>query len=149
MITKEYLTNYIYLGECINETKKKIEYYKQLVPNIEHDRVYGSSAEFPYIKRGFNIEGYNGVQEDKRFQKIRTLYNKLTKQCKELEEKKLEIELFIQDIPDISTRLMFSYLYIDGMTQEDVAKKLGIEQCTVSKRISRYLDGINGSRTSD
>jgi len=142
MITKEHLSNYAYLEQCINETKKKIEYYKDHPPVVEYGKVYGSSNEFPYTLRSFSISGYNGPSEDKWRERIRKLHEKLVNQVIELEKLKLEIEEFIHDIPDLSTRLIFTYIFIDGMTQDEVARKMHLEQCTISKRITRYLDSV-------
>lgn len=143
MITKEYLSNYTYLKQCIEDTEKKIDYYNNHPPIVEYGKVYGSSKDFPYTLRSFSISGYNGQDGDKWRNKVGILKLKLEKQYRELEEMKLDIELYIQDIPDISTRLMFSYIYINDMKQEDAAKKLHVERSTISKRIFKYLDGTN------
>jgi DNA-directed RNA polymerase specialized sigma subunit len=140
MITKTWLEEYKYIEKCIEETKKKITYYEEHPPRVEFGKTYGSSSEFPYTLRSFTVSGYNGAGADKWQKKINNLYAKLVEQVHELEELKLEIENFINDIPDISTRLIFTYTYIDGMRQENIAKKLKMDQTTISKRITRYLE---------
>jgi hypothetical protein len=143
MITREYLAQYIRLKQNIEDTQKKIAYYQCFMPRVEYGKVYGSDSNFPYTKRSFTISGYNGPTDDGRYEKIRKLQIKLSGDLKKYEDQKLEIELFISEIPDLTTKLIFSYTYIDGMRQEDVARKLYMEQSSISKRISRYLDTTN------
>jgi len=143
MITKKQLSEYIYLAQAIERTKKSIEYLENNPPQKHYGKVYGSSKEFPYLKRSFYVSGYNGPEADKWLRKRQELHMRLEKQLSELEKLRIEIEEFIQNIPDLSTRLIFTYTYIDGMTQEEVAKKLHMEQSTISKRISKYLEIVN------
>jgi len=143
MMTKKQLAEYTYLEQAIERTKKSIEYLENNPPQKQYGKVYGSSKEFPYLTRSFNISGYNGPEADKWLKKKNELRIKLENQLRELEKLRLEIEEFIQDIPDLSTKLIFTYIYIDGMTQEEVAKKLHMEQSTISKRISKYLETVN------
>lgn len=142
MITRELLAQYTYIEQAIESIKKKIKHYEDNPPAVEYGKVYGSSAEFPYTLRSFTISGYNGTSADKWSEKIRNLYNELSDKLRQLEAMRIEIEEFIKDIPDLSTQLIFSYIYIDGMKQEDVAKKLHMEQSTISKRITKYLDMV-------
>lgn len=146
MIIKKDLENYIYLDKCIKETKKKIAYYESKRPYAIHGKVRGSSAVFPYVERGFTVGGggFNGtMNENKRRQKIQELQFKLCRQLREFEDKKLEIEELILMIDDPVTKLIFSYAYIDGLNQIEIAEKLHIEQSTISKRITRFLATIH------
>lgn len=143
MITKKQLAEYAYLEQAIERTKKSIKHLENSPPQIQYGKVYGSSREFPYTKRSFNISGYNGVEADKWMERKQQLRIKLSNQMEELERLRIEIEEFIQDIPDLSTRLIFTYTYLDGMTQEEVARKLHMEQSTISKRITKYLEIVN------
>ena len=139
MITKKDLENYAYLDKCIKETKKKIEFYESNPPKVEYGKVRGSSRCYPYTERSFTVSGYNGMGEDRWRERIRLLKEKLAIQMQEMEDLKLEIEFYILDISDLTTKLIFSYAYIDGLSQEEIAEKLYLEQSTISKRISRHL----------
>ena len=45
----------------LRNLKKEIDILQELINKIpkKQDKVYGSSAEFPYQKRGFVISGYS------------------------------------------------------------------------------------------
>lgn len=145
MITKEYLANYLCLDKYIEETKKKIDYYKEHPPVVEYGRVYGSSAYFPYTAKGFNVSGYNGVNSDKWENKVKKLHEKLVNQLREFEEMKIEIENFISDMPKEMAleKLIFTYVYIRGMSQTEVAMKLNIDQSNISRKITECLKRYN------
>lgn len=53
---------------------------------------------------------------------------------------KLEIEKFIADIEDVTTRLIFRYIFLNHMTQLQVGRKICIDQSVISRRITKYLD---------
>lgn len=142
MINREILAQYTYIEQAIESINKKIQHYESNPPKVEYGKVYGSSPEFPYTIRSFTVSGYNGISADKWEERLKKLYNDLSDKLKQLEAMRVEIEEFIKDIPDLSTQLIFSYIYIDGMTQEEAAKKLHMERSTISKRISNYLDYV-------
>jgi DNA-directed RNA polymerase specialized sigma subunit len=142
MVTREQLAELTYLQQEIEELKSKILYLQSHPPLKEYGKVYGSDSNFPYTVRSYTVEGYNGINEDKWLKRRRDLEAKLQNKLIEYEKMRIEIEEFIQNVPDITTRLMFSYLYIDGMKQEEVAQKLHFDRSTVSKRISSYLDTV-------
>lgn len=145
MITKKDLENYVFLEKRIQSTKKKIEHYKSRQPIAIHGKVTGSSANFPYIERGFTVGGggfYGTMNEEKRLEKIKQLEIELDEQLKELEEKRLDIEEFIVHIDDPSTQLIFSYVFVDGMSHDEAGERLGYERSTVTKRISKYMSTI-------
>jgi len=148
MISKETLANYKYLEKCIEETKKKIERLEKRQPSIVYDKVYGSSSEFPYNRRGFKISGYNGIAADKWEAEMAKLKRKLQQDLDNLQSLKLEIENFIADIPKEKAfeKLIFTYIYINGMSQMEAAMKLNIDQSNISRKITDYLRAYNESR---
>jgi len=144
MITKKDLENYIALDKCIKATKKKIEYYENKCPYAIHGKVSGSSSQFPYIERTYAVDGggfkSGGMTEEKRRQRIQNLQFKLRKQLRDYEDKRLEIEEFIADIKDPKAKLLFTYLYVDGMSQEEAGELFEMEQSSVSRKINRYIN---------
>ena len=58
----------------------------------------------------------------------------------ELKQLQIEVDIFLTTIFDGRDRLIFEYLYRDGMTQQEVADKLYMDRSTVSKVVDRYLN---------
>lgn len=143
MITKQDLKNFILLDKCINATKRQITYYEKSCPYAIHGKVSGSSSEYPYIRRSFTVAGggysAGGLTEEKRRQRIQDLHYKLRKQLKDYQDKRLEINEFIADIDDPDVKLLFTYVYIDGYSQEKTGELLGMEQSAVSKKLDRCI----------
>ena len=61
------------------------------------------------------------------------------KRKEEAEQQAFEIERFISDIPDSTDRQIFEMLFLDGKKQKEVAKELGFDQSSVSKRVTAKL----------
>ena len=51
----------------------------------------------------------------------------------------MEVDIFLTTIFDSRDRLIFEYLYRDGMTQQEVADTLYMDRSTVSKVVDRYV----------
>ena len=65
---------------------------------------------------------------------------KMKRERREQAEKKvLEIESFISGIPDSETRQIFELYFQEGMRQQDIAKKLNMDQSRISRKIYDYL----------
>lgn len=101
--------------------------------NIVSDKVYGSSTEFPYMKRSFNIQGI-GDQKGYR--------NRIERRCKKLAAiaegisiKEEEIEEFIHSIPDSKTRQVFIYRYMMELSWNEIARKMNYSESAVRFRI--------------
>jgi hypothetical protein len=143
MITKKDLEEYMVLQKAITATKKKIAYYKKKYPHAMHGKVRGSSSQYPYIEQNFTVSGGgyepNGMSQEKINQRIRDLTYKLQSELAQYERKKLEIEEFLSNIDDLHIKLLFNYVYVDGLSQEEAGELVGLEQSGVSKKLSRYI----------
>lgn len=140
MMTREKLESYIYLEKYIDSLQKKINRAEENIPAVSHGKVKGSRHSFPYTESMFLVSGPDGFGEYEKWEeRIKALYNEFVNKKVDAEKTKIEIEEFINVIPDVSTKLIFTYIFIDGMNQIDVAEKLYMDQTTISKRISRYL----------
>lgn len=98
-------------------TKKHLEEYKVLSKEIDSLRIQIS-------------------EKAERDQELNEKLNRLLEEC---ETKKLKVEKFIADIEDVTTRLIFRYVYLEHMTQMQAGRKLFMDQSVVSKRITKYL----------
>lgn len=68
--------------------------------------------------------------------------SKLNQLLKDRKAEKLEIEKFISDIEDVTTRLIFRYIFLDHLTQLQAGRKICMDQSVISRRITKYLDLI-------
>lgn len=139
-MTKELLNNYRYLDEIIKKDEEKLQYYKDNPPSACLGKVQSSNKEFPYQRTSVVVSGPD--VKDRRIwkQKQCELIVKLHNEREELEKMKVEIDIFLTTIFGSRDRLIFEYLYRDGMTQQEVADKLWLDRSTVSKVVDRYVE---------
>lgn len=138
-LTREYLANYPYLQSVIERDEKKLQKYINNPPVAEYGKVYGSNANFPYEARGFTVSGPN-IADDKAWkQRISDLKIKISCEKDRLKELMVEIDELILSIENPRDKLIFEYLYHDGMTQQQVADLLYIDRSYVSKIIDKYV----------
>ena len=139
-MTKELLNNYRYLDEVIKKDEAKLQYYKDNPPSAYVGKVQASNKEFPYQRTSIEVSGCEIKDRRAWKQKQYELIAKLHSERAELEQMKLEIDIFLTTIFDSRDRLIFEYLYRDGMTQQEVADKLFLDRSTVSKIVDRYTE---------
>ena len=139
-MTKELLNNYRYLDEVIKKDEAKLQYYKDNPPSAYVGKVQASNKEFPYQRTSVEVSGCEIKDRRAWKQKQYELITKLHNERAELERMKLEIDIFLTTIFDSRDRLVFEYLYRDGMTQQEVADKLFLDRSTVSKIVDRYTE---------
>lgn len=154
MISKEILIQYSDLQEEIKETREKIgnlisciEKLEKAIRKIEEgetvkDKVQGGLGGI----QNFNIEGtpipeYEKKRSELMMKKILLNQRKSTLEVLELDllEKTNYVEEFINAIPVSRDRRIFRMIYIDNMTQQQVANKLFIDRSYVSKIIDKYI----------
>lgn len=138
-MTKELLNNYRYLDAIIKKDEEKLQYYKENPPSSYVGKVQSSNKEFPYQRTSVEVSGCEVKDRRAWKQKQWELIAKLHNERIELEQMKMEVDIFLTTIFDSRDRLIFEYLYRDGMTQQEVADKLFLERSTVSKVVDRYL----------
>lgn len=131
-ITKELLQGY-------RSKKAEIQELDYILKNRWRDEgLIGNDVIFDYSKGypmpqsvvGFDQKKYERLQDRDQRRK-----EKLKQEC-------TEIEAFVENIDDSLTRRIFKMYFIDGdkkPTQHKVAKKLFIDQSTVSKKIDEYF----------
>ena len=99
---------------------------------IGNDVIFDYSSGYPIPQGivGFDQEKYERLQER----------DMNRKRC--LERECEEIEIFVDRIPDSLTRRIFRLYFIDGrkpVKQKEIAKKVHLDQSTVSRKIDEYL----------
>ncbi|MGO5072359.1 hypothetical protein ACTQ4K_00160 [Clostridium sporogenes] len=109
----------------ISDLECRIKNLQNKKIKIEQDSVKGSSNVFPYIERNFTIEGYNYPEADRKQERLNKLDKLLYKRKNKCEDMKLEIEEFINTIQDSKTRRVFQYRYIDRLSWQAIAVRIG------------------------
>ena len=127
----------------IEDLSSRIKMLEQKGIQIVSDRVKGSSKHFPYIEKYFYISGVDPEEEDNRQMLINELLRKRNKKLDELIEMESRIHDYIYMIPDSEIRQIFTFRYIDGLSQEEIGMKLHMDRSGVSKRITKYLEKVN------
>lgn len=144
MTGKELLKQYNSILEEIKELNRDIERLERKEIKHEIDKVKGSNSEFPYQPRSFTIAGYNVQEEEQILKRILTKKNILYKRKNKCEDLKLQIEEFIDTIPDSLTRRVFRYRYIDGLSWQAIARRIGKFEESYPRKIihDKYLDNL-------
>lgn len=127
-------------------TKERLEEYKSKRAEITElriklsslgkgDSMIGNSVILNgqvYPPRPESVVGF----DEKKYERLRKKYSD---RLAELERDCGEVEEWIEEIPDSLTRRIFRMYYVDGMTQQEVAKNVHLAQSKVSEKISAYL----------
>ena len=121
--------------DLCREIKELENYIKKLENRNISDIVAGSNNEFPYQIVNFKIEGL--APTDK-------LCKVLVERKVKCEQLKIKIEEFISGIPDSITRQVFQYRYIDGLSWQAIAYRIGRHDESYPRKVvhDKYLEGL-------
>lgn len=133
------LEEYPLMEQRIQTKKERIRKLKNMAARAEHGVVRGSNPDFPYQPVSFHVFGNNIQNDEKRCCQIYSLTESMEKDVKATEKRRLEVEVFIEGIADMTDQLIFTYIYLDRLTQEQAAKKLHMDRSRISRRISKYF----------
>lgn len=138
MTGKELLRQYDDIQKEIKELECRIKKLN-CKADIESDTVVGSNTEFPYNERVYTVSGINF---EAKTEKLDRLNKVLTKRVQKCEDMKIEIEEFINTIPDSRTRRVFSLRYIDGLTWMQIARRIERYDESYPRKVihDRYLE---------
>ena len=98
-------------------------------------KVTGSSNDFPYTQVRTTVR----MAEPKENDAIKKLIRIKEQRREQVNDLIVEIEEFIAGIPDSETRQIFELTYLEGKKQREVAEEVGLEQSSISKRITAFL----------
>lgn len=144
MKNKDVLRQYKSLKVEIQELECRIRNLEEYQSQVESDIVRGSCSSFPYNEVSFHIEGYNIEEEEKKIRRIRKLQSLLQNRISKCEDVKIDIEEFINDIPDSLTRRVFKYRYIEELSWQAIAMRIGkVHESYPRKYIhDKYLNSL-------
>lgn len=134
-------------------TRQKLEQYKSKKEEIgeledyirklgSNESLIGSSTVFDYRTGYPKPQAVVGVDRAEFWKKK----EKYEKKIQELKADCEEVEDFILGIEDSLIRRIFRLSYMEGMTQDRVAKDINIHRSTVSKKISDFLKVSHNSQ---
>lgn len=128
-MTKERLSEYRSNKAEIQELTYKLAHLG------EGDSMIGNDVILDYTKGYPRPQSVVG-RDDKRQQALKERWSK---RIAKLEAECLAVELWIEAIPDSMARRIFRMCYEDGLTQQQIARKLHMDQSNISKKISKFL----------
>ncbi len=139
-MTEQELSQYKAIKSEIEDISYRIKRLEDRGVQMVSDRVRGSSKHFPYIEKYYYISGVDTQANVRKDRLIAELQRKRNKKLEELLEMENKIQDYIYMIPDSEIRQIFTFRYIDGLSQEEIGMKLHMDRSGVSKRIARYLE---------
>ena len=139
VITRELLAQYTYLESEIKRMERRLKYYKSHPLTSEHGVVRGSMEHFPFAQCHFVVSGPNVKSDEERKIAINQLIINLDGNIQLFRDMQLDIELFIEKLPDLEERTIFKLYYVDKVKMEEIGEKLGYDRSTISKKIDKVL----------
>lgn len=138
-MTEIELRQYTSIKNEIADLEKRIEkeYSKEIT--VVAGKVKGSLACFPYTEVRTSVL----LDDPTELAARDKLIAMREKKKKELADKALEIETFINCIEDSELRMIFKYRFIDGLKQVEVASLVSLDRSRVSRKISDYLQNAH------
>ena len=142
-------------------SKKDIKQYRYIVmetPDIE-DRIMRSQKRLARLEsegnvvdkvsggeggnQHFRIEGFPVAEYSREKTRLMTQMLRHEKNIEFLSKIEKEVCAFIDSIPEPRARMIFRYYFEDGMTQQQIAMKVHVDQKTVSNDLNKYLEQLS------
>ena len=149
LITKKELSQYYNLPREIKDIENRINRLESEKKETEYGVVKASSRSFPFTEHLVTVSGSttgdtNSVIEKRRINKINLKYM-FEKKKTELTQLQLEIENFINSIPDSTTRYVFRLRYYDRLSWQKIAFAIGKHDESYPRQEihDKYLSSIN------
>ena len=136
---KTILQDYIDACELLKETEKEINRLNQKTKTIIQDSVKGSSQEYPYIEQHFKVQWTAfTVKDDSRLHHEEKL---LEQRKAKAESVRRQVDEWLLTVP-IRMQRVIRYRYLEGMTWEQVAAKMGRRATgdSVRKELERFFE---------
>ena len=118
----------------IDKQISKLEERREALP-VVMGKVQSSDHNFPFTERRVSVEMY----EPKDADKIKREIARKQARKRQIKAEMEEVEEFIGSMPEGEERQVFELYYLEGMRQREVADIIGLEQSSISKRISTVL----------
>lgn len=140
-ITREFLAQYVYLESEIKRIDRRLKYYKEHPLVSEHGVVKGSMGQFPFAECHFVVSAPRVLSDEERKKKIRQLAIDLEGNKQLYFDMQLQIEEYLEKISNLEMKSILKMKYIDRKRDCDIAKELGYERSTITKKIDSFFKG--------
>ena len=143
MISKSVLKEYRYIKKEHIDLERRI---KQLEHKLDELSSVGTvidsvSGGYGGTQR-FKIEGFPDRDYSKTKSRLLLQKSRHEKNMSRIEEIETDVWSFIDSIPDSRARTIFRMYFEDGKSQQQISMKMHMDQCTVSREISKYLNNL-------
>ena len=139
VLTKQILADYQSKDREIRRIEEKIDYYSSYVTPMQHGVVTGSMKDFPYAQCHFVLSGTDPKSDEARQTKLRELLITLQERRNKFLDMEIDVARAIEDIDSADLRQILEDKYIKGLTDQEIAEKMGYERSAVSHKINRYF----------
>lgn len=125
--------------ERLEQYRSNVQEIRELTYKLDHlgegDSLIGTDVIFDY-KKGYprpqSVVGYDYDLEARRRERYENLRGKLQAENDNIEE-------FVFGIPDGRIRRIFQLYFLEGKSQERVARQLHMDRSRISRKITGYL----------
>lgn len=113
---------------------KEISIIQQEISELEGKNFYHAGRITDMPRGGIKKDEFAEYAE-----KMKTLRDMLWYNLKKLQMKRAEIETFLEAIEDGEMRLIMRLRCVNNMKWEEIAREIGLERTTVSKKFNHFL----------
>ena len=126
------------------KNKREIERLKEVIEKLQEriddipvvsGKVTKSSDEFPYIEQHIQVE----MKKPELLTPLKRRIREKEKKKDELTKQNEDVEKYIENIPEGIAKRIFEMVYLDGMTQNEVAEYLGYTKGRISQIITETV----------
>lgn len=133
MTARELKNAYIKADKRIKYAVKRIEHEEEKEFDYVPVKVKGSSPVFPYLQEGTTVEG----EDTEEIKQSRIVIQKWGQEIKLQQERKKEIETWIDKIEDTEKRDIWWAYCIEDKKQQEIAQEMYMSQRTISIKLKR------------
>lgn len=138
-MTKEMLEEFLKIKSDYLIAKETYNYLLASMPStINLGKVKGSDTNFPYCERSFTIDGIDEEEIAKHQKKIDNAKIDMNNKKRKYEELKVDVEVFIIQVPNARHREILRMIYIDDVKKVDVARRCHYSQPRITQIINEY-----------
>lgn len=128
-MNKEQLERYRSQKEEIQELRYKLEHLGEGDSLVGNSTIFDYSTGFP---RPQAVVAYDYNRERRLRERYSTRLARLRSDCEETEQ-------WIEAISDSQMRRIFRMYYLEGETQQNIGRRLHLDQSSVSRKIENFL----------
>ncbi len=143
-MTKTELEQYIKLKKEVLTIQRRIDKLEGKNVPVVAGKVQSSMDDFPYMRTHVTVQMYEPGAND-AVNKAIDILNKRLDRCN---AQMVDIEQFIDKIPDSELRNIFHLRYIEGMKLKEIAAEVNEDLSGIGKKITAYLQLSNNSKKS-